>query len=144
MSDVKISLGVLHRISEFLADLPEDQLAALADGSARLAYIPVGADEPAPAGRAPRSRGGTGRPPFTPSQATTDLLERFDTFNHRDEASSALAHLKKPALLDIAKALSVPGSTKLTMDELRREIVEATVGRRLDSIAIRGFDGPRP
>jgi hypothetical protein len=32
----------------------------------------------------------------------------------------------------------------MKVDDLRREIVDATVGRRLDSIATRGFEGPRP
>ena len=42
MSSAKISLGLLQRISEFLADLPEDHLEDLADGRARLAYVRVG------------------------------------------------------------------------------------------------------
>ena len=144
MSDLKVSLGVLQRISEFLADLPQSQLADLAEGRARLAYVPVGSDEPAPSGRPTPTRVTASRQQFTPSQATADMLLRFEALGSRDDAADELAPLAKAALQDIAKALSVPRVSSLNMNQLRQEIVEATVGRRLDSIAIRGFDGPRP
>jgi hypothetical protein len=144
MNNAKVPLGILQRISEFLADLPEDQLTDLAEGRARLAYVPVGASEPAPSGKTTRSRGAPTRHQFTPSPATTELLQRFETLGSRDEATAALAPLGKADLVDIAKALSVPGAGKLNMPRLRQEIVEATVGRRIDSIATRGFDGARP
>jgi hypothetical protein len=144
MNDLKVSLGVLQRISEFLADLPESQLLDLADGKARLAYVPVGSDQPAPSARSTRSRGTPSRQEFVPSQTTVDTLHRFESLGNRDEAAAELRPMGKPALLDIAKALSVPRASSLSKDHLTREIVEATVGRRLDSIAIRGFEGPRP
>ncbi|HLT09981.1 MAG TPA: hypothetical protein VK028_04150 [Micromonosporaceae bacterium] len=145
MNSVKIPLGILQRISEFLADLPEDQLADLAEGRARLAYHPAGSDEVVvPGGGRKRSRSTAVRKPHEPTPATVELLARLDTMRSRDEARSALADLKKAALVDAAKTLSVPGAGKLGMDALRTEIVEATVGRRLDSIAIRGFEGLRP
>lgn len=62
----------------------------------------------------------------------------------RESGAEAVAGLTKTALQDAARALSVPGASKLGIADLRKEIVEATVGRRLDSIAIRGFEGPRP
>lgn len=63
----------------------------------------------------------------------------------RDEAKELVDSVKGRAeLLEMAKELSVPGRTRLTMPELKREIVEGTIGRRLDSIATRGFRGARP
>ncbi|MBO0769659.1 MAG: hypothetical protein J2O48_13330, partial [Solirubrobacterales bacterium] len=48
MSDVaKLSMTVLQRISEFLASLPEDQLADIAEGRATVTYHPYGAAAPA-------------------------------------------------------------------------------------------------
>jgi hypothetical protein len=144
MSEVKISIGVLQRVAEFLADLPDDQVEALADGRARLAYVPEGSDGPAP--RKPPARTSRAKAPqeFVPSAATTELLDRFQSLTSREHAADDLKPLKRPQLVDIAKALSVPNASSLNVTQLRNEIVEATVGRRLDSIAIRGFDGPRP
>jgi hypothetical protein len=144
MNDIKIPLGILQRISEFLAELPEDQVEDLATGRARLAYVPVGETEPVAPSRPRQPRGGTAHQPFTPSPTTTELLHRFETIETRAEAATQLTTLKKAALLDIARALSIPGASKLTVPNLRTEIVESTVGRRLDSVAIRGFDGSRP
>jgi hypothetical protein len=144
MSSLKIPLGILQRISEFLADLPEEQLTDLSEGRARLAYVPVGSTEPAAPRRSVRSRAAANRPPFVPKPATVDLLRQLDTISSRDQATAALARLKKADLVDGAKALSVPGVSNLNMEGLRREIVEATVGRRLDSVATRGFEGVRP
>jgi hypothetical protein len=142
MSSAKTSLGILQRISEFLADLPEDQLEDLAHGRASLAYVPAGASDPVVPQRS-RSRAAAGRP-AEPSPDTAEIRHRLETTMSRDEAAGVIAALKKPALVDIARALSVPAVTKLTIADLRTEIVESTVGRRLDSIAIRGFDGDRP
>lgn len=146
MSSAKISLGLLQRISEFLADLPEDQLEDLADGRARLSYVRVGEREPQPARKtaAPRARSAAAPKIFVPTQASTDLIEHLEALRSRDEATALVEPLKKAALVDIAKALSIPTPTKLSLRDIKLEIVESTTGRRLDSIAIRGFDGLRP
>lgn len=146
MSSAKLSLGVLQRISEFLADLPEDQLEDLAEGRARLAYIRAGDDVPQPARKvaAPRARSTAAPKVFVPTQASTDLIERLEALRSRDEATALVEPLKKTALVDMAKTLSIPNPTKLGVEDLKLEIVESTTGRRLDSIAIRGFDGLRP
>jgi hypothetical protein len=143
MSTTKLSLGVLQRISEFLADLPEDQITDLAEGRARLAYVPVGGTGPVvPVKKAaPRASRKTA---YEPSEATKALLQRLGTLHSREDATLHLATLPKTQLKDAARALTVPGYTRLGEPELRHEIVEATVGRRVDSIATRGFDGPRP
>lgn len=58
MSSLSIPIGILQRISEFLAELPEDQIADLAEGRARLAYVPDGAEAPAPRKSTPAKRAG--------------------------------------------------------------------------------------
>jgi hypothetical protein len=82
---------------------------------------------------------------------TSQILERINAVDannvptmNRNEVRDLLTPLNKAQLTEIAKTYSIPGTGKKTMPELRREIAEASVGRRLDSIAIRGFTGSRP
>lgn len=79
---------------------------------------------------------------FVPRPEVT--LDQFRDLPSREAAEELLAPLGKPALLRLARELSVPGAGSKNMTELRREIVEGTTGARLDSIAIRGFKGARP
>ena len=62
----------------------------------------------------------------------------------REDAAALLVGLRKPQLVEMARTLGIPGVSKATVADLRREIVDSTVGRRLDSIATRGFRGARP
>jgi hypothetical protein len=142
MSFTKLSLGVLERVSEFLAELPEDQLINLAEGRARLAYVPEGSSEPAPRERV-RKRVAP-RVAAKPSEATTQLIEKLEALGSREDAAAEAEGLKTPDLRAIGKALNIPRHGSLRVGDLRREIVDATVGRRLDSIATRGFEGLRP
>ncbi|MBX6751412.1 MAG: hypothetical protein IRY85_17405 [Micromonosporaceae bacterium] len=143
MSNLDIPLGILQRISEFLAGLPEDQIAALAEGRTRLAYIPAGQETPvAPAH--PRAAARAPKAPAQPPPETTTLIEELRGLTSREDAATKIADLRKPALVAVARALSVPRAGSLTIAELRAEIIQATVGRRLESIAIRGFEGDRP
>ncbi|HSJ76561.1 MAG TPA: hypothetical protein VK899_10330, partial [Gemmatimonadales bacterium] len=77
----------------------------------------------------------------TPAAVT---LEQFHDLPSREAAHEIVDQLDKGELLRLARELSVPGAGSLNMKQLRKEIVEATTGRRLDSIAIRGFKGHRP
>jgi hypothetical protein len=140
MSVTKLSLGVLQRVSEFLAELPEDQLTDLAEGRARLAYVPEGTTEPAPRARATKRTAAASQP----SEATKALIERLEALGSREAATTEAGDIKTADLRAIGKALNVPRYSGMKVDDLRREIVDATVGRRLDSIATRGFDGLRP
>lgn len=76
--------------------------------------------------------------------AGTPTVESLRALSSREEAREAIANLNKTQLVALARELSVPRVTSLSMAELRAEIVQATVGRRIDSIAIRGFEGDRP
>ena len=72
------------------------------------------------------------------------LREQTENPISREEADGLLRGLSKAELLDQADGLNIPRAKSLTKDQLRREIVDATVGRKLDSIATRGFQGTRP
>lgn len=84
--------------------------------------------------------------PAVDTDALAARLNSFDFYNppSREETSAQLEGLKKPELVAVAQKLGVPRASSLKMEDLRREIVDATVGRRLDSIATRGFTGLRP
>jgi hypothetical protein len=53
----------------------------------------------------------------------------------RDQAAAALSPLKKAELVALAEQSSIPGARSKSQAELRRLIVEATVGFRLDADA---------
>lgn len=83
--------------------------------------------------------------PETPATGLLDQLNaNWENPMSREEAAALLANTRKAQLLEMAKELNVPGASGKTIPELRHEIVEATVGRRRDSIATRGFRGRRP
>lgn len=82
---------------------------------------------------------------------TSQILERLNAVDAnnipvmtRKEVGEFLAPLNKTKLVEIGKTYSIPGVSSKTIPELRREIVDASVGRRLDSIATRGFTEARP
>ena len=95
-------------------------------------------EAPAPAKKAAKALLPVGAP------GVLERLQEFDNPMSREDAQALLTRSSRAQLLEMAKELSIPGASKKTMPELRREIVEATVGRRLDSIATRGFRGERP
>jgi hypothetical protein len=63
---------------------------------------------------------------------------------NREQAADLIAPLKKARLVEIAKTYNIPNASSKTMADLRREIVDASVGLRRDSVAVRGFTGARP
>ena len=65
---------------------------------------------------------------------------QLDAFSGRGEAVTYLdgLKLKKPALVTLARQLDVATSGKDTVDEIKRKIIEGTVGTRADAAAIRG------
>lgn len=144
MSNASISLGILQRVSEFLAGLAEDQLTDIAEGRAHLTYIAVNGETVVPSPRKATSPARAPKAPAQPLAETLELIEDLQALTSREDAATKIADLKKPVLAAAAKALSVPRASSLSIAELRAEIVQATVGRRLDSIATRGFEGDRP
>jgi hypothetical protein len=137
MSDSrKQTLGILARISEFLEALPEDQVAELESGDARLTIIPAGSLEPLRP--APKTRA-TARQSKSAAVDVHAIAEAVRTAETRESATATLRPLRKdPDLKEVAVLLNVTGLGNLAKDKLIDAVVEATVGSRLDSLAIRG------
>lgn len=135
MSDAKLSLAILQRISEFLADLAEEHLAEIADGKARLTFIPVGATEPRQpiTKKAATARAGRAAAPTVDMSEARDALAKMDS---REEGRAFLKSFRvKPELQSLAASLGLGVSG--TKDTLTDRIVERTIGNRLNSAAIR-------
>ncbi|SCE67789.1 hypothetical protein [Micromonospora mirobrigensis] len=119
--------AVLLRVAEFVRALPPDQLAALADGTAKLAVVdrtrraarPAAA--PAPAG-------------VDADRVRTDLAAIGD----RTAGARYLADLKLTVakLRALAKELGIAVPSKAKKADIEHDILQWTVGRRLDSAAI--------
>ncbi|MET7373461.1 hypothetical protein [Micromonospora arida] len=144
-SPADLSHAVLVRVAEFLRTLPADQLAALADGSARLQLAATGATgatgatsgRPARPSVAPRSRGtakAAPAPAVEPEKVRADLAAIDD----RAAAGRYLDDLRLtvPQLKALANNLGIAVPSRATKADVRRDIVQWTVGRRLDSSAI--------
>lgn len=86
----------------------------------------------------------TGKPARRETQDLLSELINDDDPLSREEVGARIADLDRAQLQEMAKTLGIPAGSRRTIPDTRRSIVEATVGRRLDSIAIRGFRGDRP
>ena len=127
-SPADLTHAVLLRVAEFLRTLPADQLTALADGTARLEI----AGRPQRATRATRTAATTA--PVAAERVRADL----DAIGDRTAAVRYLDDLKLtvPQLKELARDLGISVPGKATKAATVREIVQWTVGRRLDSAAI--------
>jgi len=135
MSDARLSLAVLQRIAEFIADLPEDHLADIADGKARLTFIPAGSTEPRKPTDVHATRTRTSRP-TTPTVDVNEARSALAAMGSRDEGRTYLDKLRaKVELQPLAKLLGLGISGN--KPELIDRIVERTIGSRLNSAAIR-------
>ncbi len=134
MSDAKLSIAVLQRISEFLADIPEEHLGDIADGKARLTFIPVGAAEPRrPAAKVVKTaKAARTAAPAVDVSETRAALAAMAT---RAEGEALLQPMRvDPELRDLAAALGFTRSGK--KQELIEKIVQRTIGSRLGAAAI--------
>jgi hypothetical protein len=139
MSDSrKQSLAILARVAEFLETLPDVQLDDLQAGTARLTLIPAGSETPL----VPKARGqaaSRAAKVVVPSAHAGEIAEQLRTVESREAAAALLKPLRKdPELKEVAAALNITILASLTKDKYAAAIVEATVGNRLDSQAIRG------
>lgn len=128
-SPADLTHAVLLRVAEFLRKLPADQLTELANGTATLQI----------AGRPARSGRGSGRTasvavPVDAEQVRADLSGIDD----RAAATRYLNDLKLtvPQLKGLAGQLGISVPGRATKAATIHEIVQWTVGRRLDSAAI--------
>ncbi|MGR6317582.1 Rho termination factor N-terminal domain-containing protein [Micromonospora soli] len=154
--------AVLARVAEFLAGLSAAEVAALAEGRARLAVLPA-ADAPAPAvagdGGAPPGRaaaphgdvmsgpgtagpGSTGgvRPVARSSPSGVDVGRAhaaLAAMSRRDDGTAYLSSWTARDLRALAARAGLRGVAGLRKMELVERIVDRTIGFRLDSTAIR-------
>lgn len=77
-------------------------------------------------------------------QSTMARLNDFDSPPSEEEAAQLLAPMKRAQLDEIAKELGIPRYRTTKIADLRKDIFQATSGRRRASIATRGFTGDRP
>jgi hypothetical protein len=129
----ELTSAVLLRVAEFLRRLPPEQLTELAEGSAKLAVIPKVGRRPAGASRASRSA----KPaPVTAEQVRTELTTLADPVAGRrwlvDQGMTVAQ------LVTLARELDVAVRAKPRKDEVLDQIVQSTVGRRLDFQALSG------
>jgi hypothetical protein len=118
---------VLLRVAEFIRKLPTDQLADLAEGTAKLELVPKG-------GRpAPRSRAAA-KPAVSAEQVRADLRAIGDV----GAARQYLLDLKLTVAgyRTLAAELNIAVPAKATKDALVQTLVQWTVGRRSDADAI--------
>jgi hypothetical protein len=137
MNDVaKLTLMILHRISDFLQTLPEDQLVDIAEGRATLTYHPYGA--PAPVSPTPVS---SRRRPTTrqtkPTKDMTEVVEALDRMHSREDGERYLGAMGVADLRAVATQLEMGGVSKDRKADLVAKLVERTIGSRLNSAAIR-------
>jgi hypothetical protein len=134
VSDVSaLSLALLRRVADFLNELPEDQVADLAEGRARLAYIPWGASEPAPS-KAPRKAPAKRAPAskFDPAAVVVGLKDAHS----RDEGRELLHPLTVTNLRSVATAAGMTGVAKTPKEELLEQVVGLTIGGRISYAAM--------
>lgn len=135
MSDVSaLSVALLRRVAQFLDGLPEDHIADLAEGRARLTYVPWGATEPLPPALARRAPVRKAADVKVNSGEMVAALERADT---RDEGRRILAALTVTDLRAVAKEAGMRGYSKTVRDELLEQIVSFVIGRRASRAAMR-------
>ncbi|WP_426506790.1 hypothetical protein ACPPVO_52260 [Dactylosporangium sp. McL0621] len=118
---------VLLRVAAFVKTLPADQLADLASGAAKLELVPKGGRPARPPAAAPAlSR---------PVSEIESMLSQLET---RQAAIQYVNDLKLtvPQTKELAKVLGVAAPAKSTKAALVTAIVDAKVGRRLDSLAL--------
>ncbi|MDG9675302.1 hypothetical protein [Micromonospora sp. DH14] len=118
--------AVLLRVAEFVRALPADQLAALADGTAKLAVVDK---RPAPRAAAAATTSGVDA-----ERVRADLAAIGD----RAAGARYLADLRLTVakLRALAKELGIAVPSKAKKADIEQDILQWTVGRRLDSAAI--------
>lgn len=138
--------AVRARAAEFLAGLSPADLAALADGRARLAVVPV-ADAPPPARAAATDRPGASpgaaparRPTAGPAPSGPDTERAhaaLAAMSRRDDGTAYLSSWTTRELRALAARAGLRGVSGLRKTDLVERIVDRTIGFRLDSSAIR-------
>jgi len=124
---------VLLRVAAFVKTLPADQLSDLASGAAKLELVPKGG-RPARPARPARSAA----PAPAMSRPVSEIESMLSQLETRQAAVQYVNDLKLtvPQLRELAKVMNVAAPSRATKPSLTNAIVDATTGRRLDSLAL--------
>ncbi|MEU2611258.1 hypothetical protein ABZ570_06690 [Micromonospora sp. NPDC007271] len=137
MTDAKFSRAVLARVAEFLQQLPETDVADLAEGRARLAVVPAGAASPQAPTAQPAPAAGPAPRPAAPAVELDAASTALTAMTSRDDGAAYLAPWAVRDLRALAARLGLRGVTGLKKVDLIDRIVDRTIGFRLNSSAIR-------
>ncbi|WP_432903773.1 Rho termination factor N-terminal domain-containing protein [Micromonospora matsumotoense] len=136
-----LAAGVLARVGELLSGLSAADVAALAQGRARLVVVPV-----APTGDAadrPAAPTPATPPPAAPVQPTPSGVDldaasaTLDTMAHRRDGTAYLTPWSIRDLRALAARLGLRGVGGLRKAELVERLVDRTIGFRVASAAVR-------
>jgi hypothetical protein len=121
---------VLRKVATFLRGLTEDEIDDLLAGRTRLTLV----------GRSTRKP--VSRTSVTPELDVDALRRELTAKATREEGMSLLNSLSptRETLRQIASAIDIPAPKTDTVERLKERIIEATIGYRLRSQAIRNSD----
>ncbi|TDB70748.1 SAP domain-containing protein [Micromonospora sp. KC723] len=140
MTDPTRTAALLVRLADLLRDLPAAEVAALAEGRARLAVMPAGGAAPAGGALVPSADLGDRRSvPRRAGPSDTDpdrAVAALAAMTSRGDGTAYLSAWPVRELRVLAARLGLRGATGRKADLVER-IVDRTVGFRLDSAAIR-------
>ncbi|WP_446212944.1 hypothetical protein [Micromonospora sp. IBSANI012] len=125
MTEGARAAALLARVTDLLADLPAADVAALAEGRARLAVVPV----------APTAAVRPSAPP--PTAGLEAAVPALTAMTSRAEGTAYLTPWPAKDLRALAARLGLRGVAGLRKADLVDRLVDRTVGFRLDSAAIR-------
>jgi hypothetical protein len=135
MSDVSaLSLALLRRVAEFLDSVSEEHVADLAEGRARLTYIPWGASAPV------IPKAGRSAAPRKAAAAKVDseaIVAELNQAGSRDEGRRILTPLNVTSLRAVAKVAGMTGVSRTPQEDLVEQLVALTIGGRLSYAALR-------
>jgi predicted house-cleaning noncanonical NTP pyrophosphatase (MazG superfamily) len=122
---------LLHRLAEMVEHSSMEELEALLEGRASLVVSTR------------RVERGDGEPKKRRPRSGKDLAKlgvQIRQLESRDAGSNLLlrAHLTKKELEELARLMDLPVLREDDSERLRQKIVEASIGARLNSQAIRG------
>ena len=121
------SADILQQLATFLRSLTPEEAEDLAQGRARLTLASRAAKRAA-------SR-------ELPSDQVPEVIRELSSLNTREEGSAYLSEVAptRSNLAQVAVAMDIPVPKSDTVAKLRERIVEAAIGYRLRSDAIRGI-----
>lgn len=132
MPEIESQVGVLREVANFLRTLTAEQVDQLNSGEARIVLEQ----------RTGRSRKGGVANQRLQNVDLTGVRAILQDMNSREEGRAFLDELRLPrsALQEFAHSLDMLVNKSDTVDKLKDLVVEATIGYRLRSNAIRGGD----